>query len=354
MTSISKPSLVFVIGAGASYEFGLPLGSTLKKHISESLDIRFEYGHTMISGSSKIEQAFRLLAQNPPGLPGDINPLLEASWIIRDAMPQAISIDNFVEAHQDNNLISQAAKLAIALSILEAESKSYLKIDSSNIYNTLNFEELNNTWISKFFHLIVDGCQISNIKNRLKQIAIITFNYDRTIEFYLHEALRNYYKIDSQVASELITHIKIFHPYGYLGELAWPHRHPAIEYGGTINAHQLIEASKNIKTFTEGVDEDKSEINAIRNFLYEANKIVFLGFAYHEQNLKLLYPVPKSRLQKAITVFGTAKDISENNASVIRNELIELGGFDKNNLKINTNLTCSQLFEEYGRSLKLK
>lgn len=354
MSSTNTPSLVFVVGAGASHELGLPLGSELKNLISESLDIRFEHGYTMISGNHKIEQAFRVLAQNPPGLPGNINPFLEAGWMIRDAMPQAISIDNFVEAHQTNTLLSETAKLAIATTILEAESKSQLKIAPDNIYNTLDFKKLNDTWLPKFFHLVVDGCQLSDIPNRLSQIAIITFNYDRSIELYLHEALKNYYKIDSQSVSKLTSNLKIFHPYGYLGELSWPHRHPNIEFGGNINSHQLIDISRKIKTFTEGIDEEKSEINTIRSFLYGANKIVFLGFAYHEQNLKLLYPSPKPKPQKNTAVFGTGKYISENNISEIRNELIELGGFDKNNLKINTALTCSELFEEYGRSLKLK
>ena len=52
--------MVFVVGAGASYEVGLPLGTELKKTISQNLDIRFENFSRMVSGDSTIYEAFRL------------------------------------------------------------------------------------------------------------------------------------------------------------------------------------------------------------------------------------------------------------------------------------------------------
>jgi hypothetical protein len=41
----------------------------------------------------------------PDRSPGDINPSLEAAWRIREALPQAISIDNFIESHQGDERV---------------------------------------------------------------------------------------------------------------------------------------------------------------------------------------------------------------------------------------------------------
>lgn len=50
---------VFVLGAGASNEVGLPTGAELKRQIGELLDIRFERGHQMLSGDVLIYEALR-------------------------------------------------------------------------------------------------------------------------------------------------------------------------------------------------------------------------------------------------------------------------------------------------------
>ena len=48
-----KANTLFVVGAGASFEFGLPTGEGLKSKIIEALDIRFGHGTGLISGNGK-------------------------------------------------------------------------------------------------------------------------------------------------------------------------------------------------------------------------------------------------------------------------------------------------------------
>jgi hypothetical protein len=112
---------VFVIGAGASKEANLPTGYELKSKISKLLDIRFSHGYQQTSGDYVITDALRRLVLNSDGRSGDINPYLHEAWHIRDALPQAISIDNFIDAHRDNDKIALCGKLAIVRSILDAE-----------------------------------------------------------------------------------------------------------------------------------------------------------------------------------------------------------------------------------------
>jgi hypothetical protein len=96
---------VLVIGAGGSQEANLPTGKELKDRIASLLDIRFEDRIRRSSGDPLILDALRHLVRQPNGQPGDINPHLHACWAIRDAMPQAISIDNFIDAHSGDDKI---------------------------------------------------------------------------------------------------------------------------------------------------------------------------------------------------------------------------------------------------------
>ena len=89
---------VFIVGAGASKEARLPTGNELKKAISNLLDIRFdEFGTKQISGDRLITQALRAFVKLQDGRNGNIDPYLDEAWHIRDALPQAISIDNFID-----------------------------------------------------------------------------------------------------------------------------------------------------------------------------------------------------------------------------------------------------------------
>lgn len=353
---MNKRKSVFVIGAGASNEIGLPLGLDLKRHISKALDIKYaDGGYTKVGGSDLINSAFRSFAKEFHPTWVDVNSYIHVGWMIRDAMAQAASIDNYMEAHRDNELLIKAGKLAIAESILNAERSSSLYSKSNNHPQTINFSLLESTWYKAFFQMIVEGCQVDKIADRLSNIAIITFNYDRCIEYFLHYSLKNYYQISSEAVVELMCNLKIFHPYGHLGDLSWPHRHPFIEFGAKPNTQQLIDISRGLKTFTEGTDTSSSEILEIRSNIKNAEKLTFLGFAFSRQNLALLYSEsPKKTKTKAkASVYGTATGISESNLEVIIGELIELGGYDPVSIKLRNDLTCAKLFDEFGRHLSL-
>lgn len=347
--------LVLVVGAGASNEVGLPLGSDLKKRIATALNHEYEFGQLKRgAGSAFIESAYKLIVQKANnGLVGDINPYVKAGWMVRDGMSQALSIDNYLDAHKDNHLMIETAKLAIAEVILLSERNSGLHLNPLEQKYKLNFSTLESTWYGHFFKLLTEGCQVEKIAERLSSVAIVTFNYDRCIEQYLHEALMNYYHIDSAYAIELMSELQIFHPYGYLGELKWPSAFPNVSFGGEIHSHQLIEVSGKIKTFTEGTDEDSSEILEIRDCIEGAEKIVFLGFAYGKQNLDLLYTPKSSEYISNAQVYGTAFQMSDINTKLIREDLFRLGGYAKENVYINSNLTSTKLFEDCSRALSL-
>ena len=116
---------VYIIGAGASKEADLPTGIELKSIISKLLNFKFD-GYEMTSGDYIIKNALQEHVKKPDGNRGDINPYLKEALHIKGALPLAISIDNFIDAHRDNEKLALCGKLSIIRAILSAEKKSLL------------------------------------------------------------------------------------------------------------------------------------------------------------------------------------------------------------------------------------
>lgn len=286
----------------------------------------------------------------------DFNSYLHAAWHIRDAMPQALSIDNFIDQQNDER-IELCGKLAIVNSILEAESASDLFISDLSKTRQLDFESLDNAWHNKFLRLLTDGCRLKDLPKRLSKISFVSFNYDRCIEHFLINALRNYYQIDESEAADILSHLEIHHPYGKVGDLPWENNGRGIEYGASISGSSLLDQAQRIKTFTEQVDDQRA-LSKLRHSVDSADKVIFLGFGYHGQNLDLLNPqsLGLGLSWSSKKVFGTAKGISKHDVSIVREQLGELFGLDtgSDSLVIDNKLTCSQLFDEFWRSISIK
>lgn len=347
-------SLVLVVGAGASKEANLPVGAELRSRIASALDIRYDDGYRRSSGDGAIDEAFREIARalNPNHV--DITPFLHLSWRIRDAMPQAISIDNFIDSHRGQEHIATCGKLAIARCILTAEAESSLFVNRRNPYPKIDFAAVEPTWFNNFFQLLTENCQASDIDERLGQVAIVTFNYDRCVEHYLFCALQNYYGIGPERAAETLTHLQVFHPYGSVGTLPWQGRGGGIEYGATIGGRSLIDAAKAIRTFTEGIDPATSDIESIRSVLRDASRIAFLGFAFHRLNVALLFPgLADGQQLLNRPVFATGLGISRADGDAISSELSRLGAIFNERFHLRNDITCAGLFKEYWRSLGL-
>jgi hypothetical protein len=356
MPSVTEKSIVLVVGAGASKEANLPVGSELKQKIAQVLDIRYDnFGVNRISGDSIIAEALQHhVAANCPKRT-DISSYLESAWRIRDAMSLAISIDNFIDSHREEEKIAFCGKLAITRCILDAEAKSALQVDRRNIYNTIKFSSLVDTWYNSFFQVLTENCQRADLAQRLSEVAIICFNYDRCIEHYLHSALQNYYGMNPGDAADVLTNLEIYHPYGTVGELPWQRQGQAIEFGSTPRGTQLLALAGKLRTFTEGIDPATSDISAIRSTLARTRRIAFLGFAFHSLNIQLLFSVLKNEgVLRACSIYATAHGISSADIEHIKDELSSAGGVVKDRIYLRNDLRCCQLFREFWRGLSIQ
>jgi hypothetical protein len=346
-----KSKTLFIVGAGASKEVGLPTGAELKTKIASTIDIRFQHGFEQTTGDYVVTEALRRHTHDPTtNRSGNISPFLHAARMVRDALPQALSIDNFIDAHRDDEKIALVGKLGIVRCILEAERSSRISLNDRNI-EKLDFSSLTETWFSAFFQLVTETVSKAEIARVFENVSFITFNYDRCIEHFLVHALKNYYGIDDGAAQELVQKVPIIHPYGQVGYLPWQSGTTKMAFGGngTERGDELLAVSTQVKTFTERI-EDEAALQAMRHCVQEAETIVFLGFAYHPTNLELIAPHEKS---KAKRIFGTAKGMSDSDAKAVTDDLPSWLKKERSrvDIELRNELTCAKLFAEFWRSI---
>jgi len=341
---------VFVIGAGASKEVNLRTGLEFKENLAQLLDIRYgDFGDKQEHGDHLIASALFEHVRQPDGRRGDINPYLHGAWKIRDALPLAISIDHVIDAHRDNDKIALCGKLAIVRSILGDEKNSLLYFEQL-AHSKMQSSRLEKTWYTPFFQLLTENCGLGNIKERFESITLIIFNYDRCVEHFIYNALQNYYGLSGPEAAEIVKEIKIFHPYGVVGILPWMGQDGAMEFGSDPHPKQLLELSHKIKTFSEGMDPESSEILQIRQNMGVANRVVFLGFAFHGLNMPLITPERvESSSKEQIRCFATTHGISSSDEEVIGKQITDL--YQRATRVKMASLTCADFFVEYWRSL---
>lgn len=119
-----KSKTVFIVGAGASKEGGLPTGVELKKTIADKLNFTYPRGGIngdWIGGDTTIEASLKSYMTQIRRT-GYFEPILRACRKIRDAMPQASSIDTFIDHHHDDEFITLCGKVAILESIFESRA----------------------------------------------------------------------------------------------------------------------------------------------------------------------------------------------------------------------------------------
>lgn len=344
---------VIILGAGASKEAKLPIGSELTAMIAEKIEPNESFNGHWTTTDNQINTVINHLKQNISI--GQSNALQRACSRIHNAMPLAMSIDNFIDSQRDE-YVTLCGKLGIVRSILEAEKNSSLHFSTENIYNHPNFNTISQTWYVKVFQLLVENCEFEEIPQRLSRISFVIFNYDRCLELFLNEALKVYYNVDQSQVKEVLSKLKIFHPYGKVGDAPWERGTSTADFGANPGPQDLLDRAKSIKTFTESVDAE-SEENEIKKTITKAKKLIFLGFAFHPLNMKLLQPTSIPNVMK---VYATACGISESDRKVIS---AELQGFisinqrndhEKKYIEVNVvDKTCNQLFEEYSRSMRV-
>jgi hypothetical protein len=297
-----KENTVFIVGAGASSEYGLPLGAGLSARISENLTV---IRNPNSYGSQYADTyAERLLQGRFKDDKDGLNAAFEAGALIQKGILHAQSIDAFIDMHADKPAVAVVGKLQIALEILRAEQASKLYVDPGNIYNRIDFAEKSvaSSWLRVFTEILLEKARASDLSSIGRGVTIICFNYDRCIEHYLIQAIEATLGVTYEQAHSVVSGMEIVHPYGHLGILPTrPGADGAVPFGVEVDRINIWKIADGLSTFTEEM-ADQEQLSRIRKATSEATTLVCLGFGFQSQNVQLLDPQSTSPTKLVNTI----------------------------------------------------
>ena len=346
--------LTIVVGAGASSEYRLPVGTKLKQDILEILRPRSPGGNVQDQ-----DLYYAMMSSANPDSLGSVNfqNYIDAANHIRTSLPLSPSIDNFINSHRGNLFVEQVSKLAIAKSILQAERNSSLwfpkfvrDMDGVTRIGQLNFAEVEQTWLPAFFKLVTQDCPFDQLKEKLSKISFVVFNYDRCVEHFLFEAIKTFYAVDREKTQDVLSSLDIYHPYGLIGKLPWESE-GGIDFGADQKSDVLVPAAGNIKTFSESFDPGEEEGLAIKKAVSKTNRLVFLGFGFIPLNMRLLASDEHASQSTQKQIFATAFGISKYDAQRISDELRNICGPTHDPSL--SDCSAVKLFSDYTRGIAI-
>jgi hypothetical protein len=272
---------VLILGAGASMPYGYPSGEGLVNAILNTPDTDIIIRRRGEAGfGDGTVQYFRQKLRRAGGC----------------------TIDEFLEWNAE---FRDLGGFLIAEQLLANENEDAL------------FETRQDAWYHKLVKAIAPRPNAVDC-NRL---AIITFNYDRSLEQYLTVALTNRFQnwsIDR--AAEALERIPILHVHGQLGLLPWQSGSAnRFKYNSELSAARLKDAANSIALIHESRHDNEIFQHAQR-LIRESEYIFCLGFAYHDTNMAhLQFPPchPNQKTNDHYCIEGTCYGLSEAQRAII-------------------------------------
>jgi len=244
-----------VLGAGASKPYGFPSGHELRQ---------FLCNQTALNGMYPFGFDQRDLE-------------VFSTTFLKSGMS---SIDAFLARRGEHKIGSltnatyaDIGKAAIAYCLIQRERADLLHMASDD------------HWYQYLWSFMSDSLD-SFGENKLR---IITFNYDRSLEYYLLTALQYSFGISVQEAALHLQKIPILHVYGQLGVLPdLPINGETRQYHPDVSDSVYIKvAARGIRVIDESRDDDEVFEKAY-SYLTEAERICFLGFGFDPTNVRRL------------------------------------------------------------------
>jgi hypothetical protein len=326
---------VIVVGAGANYDFDFPMGTELKDRIV-----------TLLAETDFLRKYF----SNDAHYIQHHMDYQAARTILLEALLDHESIDNLLHSlggrPDFGEIIVKIGKVAIAACILVAERDCRLKHPDQHYTTFKNFIEP--SWLAQLGRMLAEGRMFADRDKLFENLVIVTFNYDRCVEYFFEHTVRRQQGLKPEEALPIASGLPIYHVYGSVGSLR---DGPTPLYFGAVSTHAARAAADQIRTFTE--KQHSPDIEVIQQHLHTANRIVFLGFAFHQLNLDLIAPPlgvnANCRIYATALRQGTSDEL-EYQWRLHRTWAPAPGS--SLNCKVHTALDCSGLFKEYAATWK--
>ena len=245
-----KKKILFITGAGASVDFGLPIGQGL---IDEILNVEWK---TLYSDNF--------------GIKIERYELTEFQKKLR--LSNTPSIDIFIA---NNPEYVELSKALIAKIIGEKEKQAFGQL----------FQD---KWLRYIWHKMVDGCRSFN-EFKKNNACFLTFNYDRILETFFVNSIANFFNIttENEFYKEIFGIVPIIHVFGKVGNLPTEHQSMSRDLKDTLGTYpSWKDVGQELKTIYE--TQTSKLYNTIKEVTDEAAEIYFIGFGYNTFNLRLL------------------------------------------------------------------
>jgi hypothetical protein len=240
---INTPT-VLILGAGASAHLKYPLGGNLLNEVVSLCH----------------NDWFKELCKP------DYGPDFVDEFRIRLSRSGFYSVDAFLEENTD---LLNIGKFAMAICLKGKE------------LDHLMFPPNNPGWYQTLFNAMHCTDPFDFRSNRL---TIVTFNYDRSLEHYLYNLIQNRYRLKSELAAGTLAQIPIIHVHGILGD------YPAVTYSKDASNQEYRCIASQVKVIHEIADAPDGfctvEFAQAHQALQESERVFFLGFGFHEPNIR--------------------------------------------------------------------
>lgn len=280
-----KEKTVLVLGAGLSSEYNYPLDKGLRDKIIE------DFTWTELSNAEQMITEKIMLLKEMDFTEGEI--ITFKNDLQRGGFD---TIDQFLETRKDDPRMVLLGKTAIALALLSYEDESVFHDGFTD---------------TSFYRFLFNKMEKDATEETFKEnaITIITYNYDRSLEFYLWKTLQHRYRINETKANEIMKSLKIIHIHGNIGNMPWDDQY-ILKYGKNsvdVKPAVLDLARNGIKIYNE-IDDTDDNYKEAHNNIEIAKNVVFLGFGFDSINLTRL--VNGNCLDKKRRIIATAYKVS--------------------------------------------
>ncbi|MBN2211361.1 MAG: hypothetical protein JW709_08200 [Sedimentisphaerales bacterium] len=301
---------VMILGAGASIPYGFPSGYGLLQIVCRCNGATINY--------------------NPPGNINTFHSLPPITDLVKHGIDQAkfqkflyelehsqVSIDQFIE-HRGEEYYD-LGRQAIAIALLRLENETRLFRQDARVRFSNSDESHANSWYQFLWSRMIRP-KFSFDDFDQNKISFITFNYDRSLEHFLFEALKwNSGKTNEECATKL-EKIDIVHVYGSLGPLPWQDKENGIPYQS-----QWHEAYRKSYANIDLMRSDNSLNNHFEKahrLLAQAERIYILGFGFDPINLARL---ELDKHVKQDIIYATTQGLAADDLTRIKNIMCLIG-----------------------------
>jgi hypothetical protein len=246
---------IFILGAGASHEFGYPLGSELNGKILQQLGMGTKVRSNFAERLGHSETTLFAVEEFRRGL----------------HRSEYDTIDQYLGAQHRNLHLRRIGKEAITAMIASLENEGTL------------FRRQSFHWYKRFLDFLRDHPTLAHRDH----FTFLTFNYDRSLEHYLYEAVTHGGGDFADSVAKDFFENNFIHIHGHVGFLPWQindseQTRLKRQYGSPIQPPQLATIAQNILL----PDEDVKLDTLLRERLLNADRIIIMGFGFHDQNTK--------------------------------------------------------------------